>query len=74
VACLHEKELEQTHVVGALGRRSSFSLHCVLQETALAQNYLQSLPSMLLSLSNEESQGHSKVLISVFQLLTPCDG
>lgn len=56
VAALHEQEVAQTGVVGSLGRRSAFSLHCVLQETALAQKYLQVLPSVLLSFSYEQQK------------------
>uniref|UniRef100_A0A1B0DE58 Uncharacterized protein n=1 Tax=Phlebotomus papatasi TaxID=29031 RepID=A0A1B0DE58_PHLPP len=56
VAALHEKEIAQTGVVGTLGRRSAFSLQCVLQETSLAQEYLQALPSIILAFCNEQNQ------------------
>lgn len=61
VAALHEKEVAQTGVVGSLGRQSAFSLYCVMQETSLAQEYLQVLPSIMLSFSHEQNQEHSKV-------------
>lgn len=59
VNALHEKEVVQTGVVGTLGRRTAFSLYCVLEETSLAQQYLQSLPSILLSFCNEQKQGNA---------------
>lgn len=61
VNALHEKEVLQTGVVGKLGRRSAFSLHCILQETALAQQYLQSVPSILLSFCHEQHLGNSEL-------------
>ncbi|XP_062564029.1 sorting nexin-8-like isoform X4 [Armigeres subalbatus] len=44
-----------------LNRKCAFALQCVRSETALAEQYLQSLPAILLSYANEESQYHSKV-------------
>lgn len=61
VAALHEKEVAQTGVVGTLGRSSAFSLNCVLQETSLAQTYLQVLPSIMLSFSHEQNQEHFQI-------------
>lgn len=61
VAALHEKEVVQTGVVGTLGRRSAFSLHCVLQETALVQEALKALPSIMLAFTYEQNQGHSMI-------------
>lgn len=61
VVAIHEKEVVQNGVVGTLGRRSAFSLHCVLQETALAQESLRSLPSILLSFTYEQNQGNSQI-------------
>lgn len=63
VAALHEKELAQTGVAGSLGRRSAFSLYCVMQETLLAQDYLHVLPSIMLSFSHEQNQEHSKISV-----------
>ncbi|XP_059613036.1 sorting nexin-8-like isoform X2 [Phlebotomus argentipes] len=60
VAALHEKEVAQTGVVGTLGRRSAFSLQCVLQETSLAQEYLQALPSIILAFCNEQNLCNSR--------------
>ncbi|XP_058458982.1 sorting nexin-8-like isoform X2 [Malaya genurostris] len=42
-------------------RRCAFALQCVRSETSLTERYLQSLPSILLSYANEESQYHSKM-------------
>lgn len=61
MAALHEQEVVQTGVVGTLGRRSAFSLHCVLQETALVQEALKALPSIMLSFTYEQNQGHSMI-------------
>lgn len=61
VNALHEKEVLQTGVVGKLGRRSAFSLYCILQETSLAQQYLQSVPSILLSFCHEQHLGRSEL-------------
>ncbi|EAT47968.1 AAEL000956-PB [Aedes aegypti] len=44
-----------------LNRKCAFALQCVRSETALAEQYLQSLPAILLSYATEESQYHSKV-------------
>lgn len=44
-----------------LNRKCAFALQCVRSETALAEQYLQSLPAILLSYANEESQYHSKM-------------
>lgn len=44
-----------------LSRKCAFGLQCVRSETALAEKYLQSLPSILLSYANEESQYHTKM-------------
>lgn len=54
VQALHQQEIAQNGVVGTLGRKSAFSLRCVLQETSLANKYLQILPSVLLSFSYEQ--------------------
>lgn len=51
----------QNGVVGTLGRRSAFSLHCVLQETALAQDALRALPSILLSFTYEQNKGITEI-------------
>lgn len=51
--------MEQHGVVGTLGRRSAFSLHCVLQETSLAQEYLGALPYILLSFTHEQNKGNA---------------
>ncbi|GAB0097463.1 sorting nexin-8-like [Sergentomyia squamirostris] len=59
VAAMHEKEIAQTGVVGTLGRRSAFSLQCVLQETSLAQEYLQALPSIVLAFCHEQNKSNS---------------
>lgn len=56
VHALHKQEMEQTGVVGSLGRHSAFSLHCVLEETALVDKYLEVLPSILLSFSYEQQK------------------
>lgn len=61
VAAIHQAEVIQNGVLGALGRRSAFSLHCVLQETAHAQEALRSLPSILLSFTYEQNQGHLNI-------------
>lgn len=61
VNALHEKEILQTGVVGKLGRRSAFSLYCILQETSLAQQYLQAVPSILLSFCHEQHLGNAEV-------------
>lgn len=61
VAAIHEQEVAQNGVVGTLGRRSAFSLHCVLQETALAQEALKALSSIMLSFTYEQHQGHSQI-------------
>lgn len=61
MTALHEQEIVQTGVVGSLGRRSAFSLHCVLQETALAQVALKALPSIMLSFTYEQQQGHAQL-------------
>ncbi|XP_065080346.1 sorting nexin-8-like isoform X2 [Ochlerotatus camptorhynchus] len=44
-----------------VGRKCAFAMQCVRSETALAEQYLQSLPAILLSYANEESQYHSKM-------------
>ncbi|KAL5290539.1 SNX8 family protein [Megaselia abdita] len=56
VHALHKQEMEQTGVVGSLGRHSAFSLQCVLDETSLVDKYLQVLPSILLSFSYEQQK------------------
>lgn len=61
VNALHEQEVHQGGVVGKLGRRSAFSLYCILQETSLAQQYLQALPSIMLSFCHEQHQGKAAV-------------
>lgn len=61
MVAIHEKEVVQTGVVGNLGRRSAFSLYCVLQETSLAQEYLRALPSILLSFTYEQNQGNAEM-------------
>lgn len=61
VNALHEKEVLQTGVVGKLGRRSAFSLYCILQETSLAQQYLQSVPSIMLSFCHEQHLGNGEL-------------
>lgn len=61
MVAIHEKEVVQTGVVGTLGRRSAFSLYCVLQETSLAQDYLKALPSLLLSFTYEQNQGNAQI-------------
>lgn len=61
VNAMHEKEVLQTGVVGKLGRRSAFSLYCILQETSLAQQYLQAVPSVLLSFCHEQHLGNSEL-------------
>ncbi|XP_058829648.1 sorting nexin-8-like isoform X2 [Topomyia yanbarensis] len=42
-------------------RRCAFALQCVRSETSLTEKYLSSLPSILISYANEESQYHSKM-------------
>lgn len=59
VVAIHEKEVVQTGVVGTLERRSAFSLYCVLQETAFAQESLQSLASIILAFTYEQHQGNA---------------
>ncbi|XP_052902834.1 sorting nexin-8-like isoform X2 [Anopheles moucheti] len=44
-----------------LARRSAFAYSCAQAETALAERYLQSLPSILLSYAHEEQQHHQKM-------------
>ncbi|XP_053659047.1 sorting nexin-8-like [Anopheles marshallii] len=44
-----------------LARRSAFAFSCAQAETALAERYLQSLPSILLSYAHEEQQHHQKM-------------
>lgn len=61
VNALHEREVLQTGVVGKLGHRSAFSLYCILQETSLAQQYLQSVPSILLSFCHEQHLGRAEL-------------
>lgn len=61
VNALHEQEVHQGGVVGKLGRRSAFSLYCILQETSVAQQYLQALPSIMLSFCHEQHQGKAAV-------------
>lgn len=61
VNAMHEKEVQQTGVVGKLGRRSAFSLYCILNETSLVQQYLQSVPSILLSFCHEQQLGNSEL-------------
>uniref|UniRef100_A0A4Y0BIJ7 PX domain-containing protein n=1 Tax=Anopheles funestus TaxID=62324 RepID=A0A4Y0BIJ7_ANOFN len=46
-----------THVA----RRSAFAFSCAQAETALAERYLQSLPSILLAYGHEEQQHHQKM-------------
>lgn len=61
VAAIHEKEVALNGVVDTLGRRTAFSLHCVMQETALAQEALKALPSIMLSFTYEQNQGHTLI-------------
>lgn len=61
MVAIHEKEVAQTGVVGTLERRSAFSLHCVSQETALAQESLQTLSSIILAFTYEQQQGNSYI-------------
>uniref|UniRef100_A0A182W277 PX domain-containing protein n=1 Tax=Anopheles minimus TaxID=112268 RepID=A0A182W277_9DIPT len=42
-------------------RRSAFAFSCAQAETLLAERYLQSLPSILLSYAHEEQQHHQKM-------------
>lgn len=44
-----------------VSRKCAFALQCVRSETVLAEKYLQTLPTILLSYANEESQYHSKM-------------
>uniref|UniRef100_A0A182X7X6 PX domain-containing protein n=1 Tax=Anopheles quadriannulatus TaxID=34691 RepID=A0A182X7X6_ANOQN len=44
-----------------LARRSAFAFSCAQAETLLAERYLQSLPSILLSYAHEEQQHHQKM-------------
>lgn len=44
-----------------LARRSAFAFSCAQAETLLAERYLQSLPSILLSYAYEEQQHHQKM-------------
>lgn len=58
---LHEKEQQQAGIAGTLGRRSAFSLYCILQETATAQQYLKTLPSVVLAFCNEQHRGNEAI-------------
>uniref|UniRef100_A0A182PM00 PX domain-containing protein n=1 Tax=Anopheles epiroticus TaxID=199890 RepID=A0A182PM00_9DIPT len=46
---------------GSATRRSAFAFSCAQTETLLAERYLQSLPSILLSYAHEEQQHHQKM-------------
>lgn len=70
VTALHEKEVQQTGVVGKLGRRSAFSLHCILAETALAEQYLKSVPSILLSFCHEQHLGNKELATAWSNIVT----
>lgn len=70
VNAMHEQEVLQTGVVGKLGRRSAFSLYCIQQETSLAQQYLQSVPSILLSFCHEQHLGHAELATAWNRIVT----
>ncbi|XP_055590662.1 sorting nexin-8-like isoform X2 [Uranotaenia lowii] len=61
VSSLAQRESAQSGEADVLSRKCAFALQCVRSETALTERYLQSLPSILLSYANEESQYHSKM-------------
>uniref|UniRef100_A0A182MQ76 PX domain-containing protein n=1 Tax=Anopheles culicifacies TaxID=139723 RepID=A0A182MQ76_9DIPT len=44
-----------------VARRSAFAFSCAQAETLLAERYLQTLPSILLSYAHEEQQHHQKM-------------
>lgn len=58
---VNDLNVRQRSEVENLGKRSAFSLSCVLEETKLAQNYLKCLPSIMLSFVNEEHQGFKQI-------------
>ncbi|XP_055628448.1 sorting nexin-8-like isoform X2 [Toxorhynchites rutilus septentrionalis] len=61
MSTLAQRETVQCGEANTLGRKCAFGLQCVRSETILAEKYLLSLPSILLSYAREESQYHSKM-------------
>lgn len=58
VNTINEKQQNENDT---FGRRNSFGILCVIQETKFAQKYLKLLPSILLQFSHEEAKGFTLI-------------
>lgn len=70
---LNNREMEQSGVVGNLGKRSAFALNCVLEETKVVKKYLECLSSIFLSFAYEENV-EAKEICAVWGKIVTAEG